>query len=116
MQGESRSQDMLNAVLGMILIVLPFVLGAQLVSGVQFAAWGIGGLVALVAMYLLNSPQNVKAEWAQVILGILLVISPWVLGFDTVTPMAWSAWIIGVLVVITSTSVLLSERGEALQR
>jgi hypothetical protein len=40
------------------------------------------------------------------VVGVLIFISPWVLGFTALTPMAWSAWIVGVLAVILAASVL----------
>ena len=35
-----------------------------------------------------------------VVLGVLLFISPWVIGFATAPAAAWSAWIIGVATVV----------------
>ena len=40
-------------------------------------------------------------DWANLVLGVWTVISPWALGFaDANSAAAWSAWIIGVAVVV----------------
>ncbi len=111
-----RWQDWVNVVLGVILFITPFVFGATATSSAAYTAWVIGVLLFLVGLYLLSSPQNVNVEWVQIVLGVLLFISPWVLGFTNLTQMAWSAWIIGVLAVIAAGWVLLTERGEVVQR
>jgi len=59
----------------------------------------------------LSSPSNQAAEWAAVVVGVLVFIAPWVIGFTSLTPIAWSAWIAGLLGVVLGGWVLLSGRG-----
>lgn len=41
-------------------------------------------------------------NWVQLILGICVFVSPWILGFSDITTALWSNIIIGVLIVIFS--------------
>lgn len=39
-------------------------------------------------------------SWFNVILGIWLIISPWVVGFSDITGATWNAVIVGIVVAI----------------
>jgi uncharacterized membrane protein len=109
-QKWNRWQDWAEVVLGVILFITPFVFGA--ITN-QMAAWTayVGGvLLVIVGLVDLARPENPAGEWAAGVIGVLIFISPWVLGFSGLTPMAWSAWIIGVLSVALAASVLYVDR------
>ncbi len=110
-----RWQDWVNVVLGVVLFITPFTFGATSVQAAAYTAWVVGVLLLAVGLYLLSNPENTGVEWVQVILGVLLFISPWALTFTNLTQMAWSAWIIGVLSVIAAGWVLLAERSEVVR-
>jgi uncharacterized membrane protein len=102
----NRWQDWANVVLGVVLFITPFIFGA---TGNTAAAWTayVGGvLLVIVGLFDLGYPDNQAGEWAEGVVGVLVFISPWVLGFSAMTMMAWSAWIIGVLSVALTASVL----------
>lgn len=40
-------------------------------------------------------------NWAQIILGIWLVISPWILGFGEINTALWNNVVIGILILIS---------------
>ena len=40
--------------------------------------------------------------WVNLIVGILLIISPWVLGFSTDTTATWTAVVGGVIVAVVA--------------
>lgn len=40
--------------------------------------------------------------WVNLILGLWLIISPWVLGFSTVAGAMWNSLIVGIVVAILS--------------
>jgi hypothetical protein len=44
------------------------------------------------------------------VIGVLVFLAPWALGFTGLTALAWSAWIAGILVVVLAGSVVLNER------
>ena len=107
-----RLQDWLTVVIGVLLFILPFVLGA---TGNQAAAWTAyagGVLLAIAGSWSLmsSSPANRFAEWSEIVIGVLVFLAPWALGFTGLTALAWSAWIAGILAVVLAGSVVLNER------
>jgi hypothetical protein len=52
-------------------------------------------------------------EWVDVILGLWLIVSPWIIGFGKVTTLRWNAVISGAAVVILAIWVLMSGQGRA---
>lgn len=106
-----RWQDWATVVVGVLLFIAPFAFGATGVSSVAYTAYAGGILLAVAGLWSLASPQAQFPEWAEVVIGVLLFIAPWVLGFSAVTAMAWSAWIAGILAVVLSGSVLYADRG-----
>jgi uncharacterized membrane protein HdeD (DUF308 family) len=110
MQKWTRWQDWTNVVLGVLLFITPFVFGATPITAAAYTAYIGGVLLVIAGLFDLATPKNQAGEWAEALLGVLVFISPWVLGFSGLTPMAWSAWIIGVLSVVLAASVLFAER------
>jgi hypothetical protein len=41
-------------------------------------------------------------NWAQLIFGIWIMASPWILGFSDITTALWSNAIFGILIVISA--------------
>jgi hypothetical protein len=37
-------------------------------------------------------------------MGVLFIISPWVMGFSDTRPMAWTAWIVGVVALLAGAA------------
>jgi len=73
-----------------------------------------GALLFLAGLWNLSSPSNRFAEWAAVVIGVLVFIAPWVLGFAAMSTLAWCAWIAGILAVVLAGSVLLTSREQHL--
>ena len=46
----------------------------------------------------------VYGEGAQVVLGALLFLSPWVMGYTAFNGAAWTAWIVGVLTIVVGAA------------
>jgi uncharacterized membrane protein len=105
-----RWQGWLTIVVGVLLFITPFVFGATNYTAAAFAAYVGGALLVIVGLWSLASGTNQWIEWAEVVVGVLVFISPWALGFAGMTNMAWSAWIGGILAVLLGGSVLLRER------
>ncbi len=80
----------LNIILGIWLIISPFILGFAGNSPAQWNNIVVGILVALVALSGLS--------WINALLGIWLIISPFALGFSMNSAALWNNVIIGVLV------------------
>jgi hypothetical protein len=105
-------QDWANIVLAVWLFISPWVInfaggpaGAAPVAATGVAAtaswnaWIIGVIIFLVAIAAVARLQ-VWQEWVNLVLGIWLFISPWVLGFSGLAGAAWNHWIVGALVAI----------------
>ena len=105
-----RWQDWVSVVLGVLLFITPFVFGATAITPAAWAAYIGGVLLVIVGIWSLSSPKNQSLEWAEVLVGVLVFIAPFVLGFASLSTMAWSAWIAGVLAVVLAGSVLFAER------
>ncbi len=104
----TRWQNWANVLFGILLFISPWVYGLQnnlMLASYAHAAWNawiVGIAIFLVALWALDAPRSSIPEWINVLLGIWLFISPWVLGFSTLTAAAWTAWILGILVVIAA--------------
>src|SRR5215813_3702477 len=79
-------QDPVNLILGVWLLISPWVLEHQAEATSTGNAVILGVLIALAAVIALF---RVKAweEWTNVVLGVWLVVSPWILGFSDVRPL-----------------------------
>ncbi len=101
-----RRQDWVPLVLGVLLLITPFVFGIATIGSRSSEAWILGTVVSVVAVILallwLGFPSNRVTEGMTVIVGIVLFISPWVLGGALLTAGAWASCIIGMLLVIAA--------------
>jgi SPW repeat-containing protein len=121
MKAWTKWQDWGVLVLGILLVVAPWIFGTATTQAL--IAWNAGIVgVALVASTLWTFAQaSVSATewgyiaWLQLILGAWLIIAPWLLGFAAITTAAWTAWIIGILVVVISVWKLLEVRRQRTQ-
>jgi hypothetical protein len=67
------------------------------------ASWTLvvlGVVTVAVALGSLWQPGMVAAEIVTAALGVLLFVSPWVMGFNDIDGMAWTAWIAGVVIFL----------------
>jgi ABC-type molybdate transport system permease subunit len=107
-----RWQDWATVVLGVALFLTPFVFATTDASNAAWTAYVGGVVLAIVGLWNLSSPDNRGVEWTEVVVGALLVLAPWVLGFSGLAAAAWSAWIAGALAVVLAGSVLMAGRNE----
>ena len=82
----------------------------------DWAALVIGVLVALSPIVVTTSAA---AVWSLIVLGVviallgvLLFIAPWVLGYSMLGGAAWTSWIGGILAVIVGAAALPSANQE----
>jgi hypothetical protein len=90
-------EDWLNLVLGAWLIIAPF-LGVGL--GTPAAVWNsyIVGVAVLVFAWVALSRPHRWEEIINLVLGVWLIISPFVLGYAHLRGAMWSHVIIGVVI------------------
>jgi uncharacterized membrane protein len=89
-------QDSVNVVLGLWMLISPWVLAFQAQTTPMWNSVILGILIAAVALYALFQVFAWE-EWANAVFGAWLVISPWVLGFSGVAML--NAVIVGALVL-----------------
>ena len=92
-------QDPLNLLLGIWMIASPWVLRYSTEQNPTWNAVILGALIALAALFALYRVMAWE-EWGNVVLGIWLVISPWLLGFNGIMAAMWNAVIVGAIVAI----------------
>lgn len=95
-------QDWISLLLGIWLFLSPWQLLYVDVSPVASeAAWVIGTALFVVGL-LSRFTFHVAEDIIEIILGLCLIVSPWVLGYVGATTAAGNAVIVGVLVSLLS--------------
>lgn len=93
-----RWQDWFNLVLGVWLIVAPFIgIGASNSDVAAGNSYVLGAAVAIFAIVALASGR-VWEEWVNLVLAAWLIIAPFVLGFSDQTGAMWNHVIVGLLI------------------
>ncbi len=108
-------QDPVNAALGAALLLSPWAAGYFGETGATTNAVVVG--VALIAASLgaMLMPQAWE-EWAEAVLGLWMVLSPWVLGFSHRTEAMFVALVVGMVVVMLSLWTLATDKKFSLPR
>lgn len=71
----------------------------------------LGVVTAVLALIELVRPDVMSIEGLTALLGVLFIISPWVMGFaDTTRPMSVTAWIVGAVTLIVGLADLAQTR------
>jgi len=92
-------QDWINVLLGAWLFFSPWLLGYFNIYNAAWNAYVLGIAIFVFAVWALYAPEAWE-EWTLLILGIWLVISPWVLGFYGNGNATWNMVIVGILTII----------------
>jgi SPW repeat-containing protein len=96
-------------------LTVPFVLTQPGFETEELEPWAEDGeiwgrLRAVFPARIASHGADHVAEWAEIVIGVLVFLTPWALGFTGLTAMAWSVWIAGTLAVVLAGSVVLNER------
>jgi len=100
----TRPHDWAEVVLGVVAL-LSF-LWMDTDNAAMWTMIVLGALVALDGLASLAAPGQVYGEGIQIVLGVLMFISPWVMSYTGLDGIAWSSWIIGGLTVIVGAAAL----------
>ncbi|WP_092529613.1 SPW repeat protein [Amycolatopsis arida] len=100
----TRPHDWAEVVLGVVAVLSPLWLTTS--TAAMWTLIVLGALVAIDGLVSLAMPGMVYGEGIQIVLGALLFISPWVMGYAELTGAAWTSWVIGVLTVIAGAAAL----------
>ena len=89
----------LNIIAGIWIILSPFIFGFWNLAAPSWASVIVGVAVVVLAAIRVAAPmRNVGLSWINFLLGIWLVISPWVFGYAMRPRMVWNDVILGVIV------------------
>jgi hypothetical protein len=103
-----RWQDWVNVILGVWMVISPWVLGFEASQAAARTAWILGAAVivfAAIGIYM----HEAWEETINIVLGICLAGSPWAFGFAEHTTAATNAVIVGVLVIAFGIWAMLRE-------
>lgn len=106
---RQRWEDWVNLVIGVWLFVSPWILGF---TGETAAAWNaylLGIATVVFTAFALYMPRRWE-EWANSIIGLWMVLSPWLLGYAAVTGATWNAVVAGILLLGISLEATRSSR------
>ena len=107
-------QDWLTLLVGMWLIVSSWVLGIAVPGGTtaQAITWNfvLSGVAALALGIAALASFRVWKEWADVLLGLWLVASPWILGFLSAQAPRWNALACGLIIIVAAASTIYDEQ------
>jgi uncharacterized membrane protein HdeD (DUF308 family) len=104
LRGDERNiQDWINLICGVLLFISPWALGFSGDLMAARAAW-VGGVIIFVVGVIALMQFAEWEEWVALIVGALIIIAPWVLGFAVIHPAMWSCVVLGAIVVLSSIS------------
>ena len=96
---EDRAVDYVNAALGVVLVLLPWIAGFTSATAAAWNASIVGLAIAAVAVGALVSFAEWE-EWANLVLGAWAVVAPWALGFAAVASAMYSHVVVGAIVAV----------------
>jgi SPW repeat len=88
--------DVINLILGGWLFVTPWVFGFA-GGAAGWNAWILGAVIALVAIAALTAFAEWE-EWINLVLGLWVLVAPWVLGFEANAAATRYHVIVGIVV------------------
>lgn len=105
-----RWQDWFTMILGFWLIIAPF---AGIGMKGDIAAWNsyiCGAIVAILAVAAVARPK-LWEEWVNLVIGVWLVLAPFVLGFTDQSAPMWNQIIVGLLISADAVWVAVQSSG-----
>ena len=108
-------QDAVNVVLGAWLVLSPWALGFQADTPAMANAVVLGLALIAVALGALVAPREWE-EWVEGALGLWLIASPWLLGFNGAPTTMRNAVLSGVAVVALALWTLVTAEDFSLAR
>lgn len=96
-----RAQDWANLILAVCLFLSPWVIGFATDAVPTWNAWIAGIVLGALAIAALSAFAEWE-EWVNMVIGLWLIVSPWLLGFVANMNAMWTHVILGVLVAALS--------------
>ena len=107
METKQRWQDWVNVILGVWLFIAPFF---SIVALTSMAAWNgyiFGVIIVALSIVALIQPRAWE-EWINLVVGVWLILSPFIMGYTTETTIMWNHIVVGVLVGVDALWAALS--------
>jgi len=100
--GTNKSLNWIIALMGVWELISPWVLGYSALTSAMLAAVIVGALLIIFGMWAALSRSAARVlDWLNALLGLWLIIAPFVLAFTALTPAGEiSSIIVGVVVLI----------------
>jgi hypothetical protein len=96
MEGK-KAQDWINLVFAICLFISPWVVGFAFEATPAWNAWIVGIVLGALTVATLSAFAEWE-EWANLVLGLWLIVSPWLLQFAANVSAMWTHVVVGVLV------------------
>lgn len=103
----------LSAVAGLALFLSPWLFGFAAEAAAAWSAWVLGVLIALGGIAPLIKRQSWE-DWANLALGLLAFVAPWLLGFASVGPALTMHMTMGAMVAAIAAYELWRSRNRPL--
>lgn len=103
-------QDSANVVLGLWLLVSPWILGFATNAEATHTAWGVGAIMVAGCLLLMWSYEK-WGEWAVAAVAAWFMASPWVMFYQGETLAMWNALLVGTVIVVLSLWSAFAEHG-----
>lgn len=98
---KRKVQDWANVILAVCVFISPWVIGFIADAVPSWNAWIVGVVIGAMAVATISAFAEWE-EWANLVLGLWLVASPWALGFAANVNAMWTSVILGLLVAAVS--------------
>ena len=105
-------QDPVNALLGLWVVLSPWVVGFQGITTAMATAVILG--IVLIAVSLgATFAARAWEDWLEGIVGVLLIIAPWVMGFSGQHDAMMATLISGIVILVLALWTLLTDKDYA---
>ncbi|QRP44631.1 SPW repeat protein [Amycolatopsis sp. FDAARGOS 1241] len=100
----TRPHDWAEVVIGVVAALSPLWLSTNTMTVWTMVV--LGALIAIDGLVSLAAPGAVYGEGIQVVLGVLLFIAPWVMGYTGFNGASWTSWVAGALTIIAGAAAM----------
>ncbi|WP_329057382.1 SPW repeat protein [Amycolatopsis sp. NBC_01480] len=100
----TRPHDWAEVVIGVVAALSPLWLSTS--NAAMWTMVILGALVAIDGLVSLGAPGAVYGEGIQIVLGVLLFIAPWVIGYTELNGASWTSWVAGALTIIAGAAAM----------
>ncbi|MFF4593633.1 SPW repeat protein [Amycolatopsis sp. NPDC001319] len=100
----TRPHDWAEVVIGVVAALSPLWLSTDTMT--MWTMVILGALIAIDGLVSLAAPGAVYGEGIQVVLGVLLFIAPWVMGYTELNGASWTSWVAGALTIIAGAAAM----------